>query len=160
MNIDDNAKLRLQFLARVVQRECVHLNQTTERLFAQRFTVERAKTVANDPELSERLEAFVSRFSRLQDTLGDKLIPQLLGALGEQQATVMDNLDRAERLGWLSSADQWQAIRRLRNQMVHDYIEDLKILTSSIVTAQGFVSMLTEVAQNLRDEIDRRGWAG
>jgi hypothetical protein len=63
------------------------------------------------------VEAFVSRFSHLQDTLGDKLIPKLLSALGERQATAMDNLDTAERLGWISSADEWQAIRQLRNQM-------------------------------------------
>jgi len=61
--------------------------------------------------LSEKLEAFTSRFSRLQDTLGDKLIPQLLLALGEPQSAVMDNLDKAERLGWIENADEWRAIR-------------------------------------------------
>ena len=112
MNIENNVKLRLQFLARVVQRECSHLNQTTERLFVEPFLLDRAKKIGNDEDLSERVEAFVSRFSRLQDTLGDKLIPQLLSALGERQATAMDNLDTAERLGWISSADEWQAIRQ------------------------------------------------
>lgn len=41
-------------------------------------------------------------FWRLQDTIGDKLIPALLRALGEPQGAVIDNLDRAERLGWLA----------------------------------------------------------
>ena len=158
MNIENNVKLRLQFLARVVQRECSHLNQTTERLFVEPFLLDRAKKIGNDEDLSERVEAFVSRFSRLQDTLGDKLIPQLLSALGERQATAMDNLDTAERLGWISSADEWQAIRQLRNQMVHDYIEDLEILTSAIQTAQNFVPTLTDVTKKLRDELQKRGW--
>jgi hypothetical protein len=136
MKLEKNVKLRLQFLARVVQRECRHLNQTTERLFVEPFSLERAQKIGDEEDLSERVEAFVSRFSRLQDTLGDKFIPQLLSALGERQATAMDNLDTAERLGWISSADEWQAIRQLRNQMVHDYIEDLEILTSAIQTAQ------------------------
>ena len=93
MNIENNVKLRLQFISRVVHRECNHLNKTTERLFIVPFSLDRAKTINNDDDLSECVEAFVSRFARLQDTLGDKLIPQLLNALGERPATVMDNLD-------------------------------------------------------------------
>lgn len=95
--------MRLQFLSRVIKKECVYLNKTTDRLFAEAFTVDRALQLEADDDLSERLEAFTSRFSRLQDTLGDKLIPQLLLALGEKQATVMDNLDKAERLGWIAN---------------------------------------------------------
>ncbi len=114
MNIENNVKLRLQFLARVVQRECSHLNQTTERLFVEPFSLDRAKKIGNDEDLSERL-------------------------------------------GWISSADDWQAIRQLRNQMVHDYIEDLEILTSAIQTAQNFVPTLTDVTKKLRDELQKRG---
>jgi len=33
MTIKSNDKLRLQFLSRVVEKECNHLNRTTERLF-------------------------------------------------------------------------------------------------------------------------------
>jgi hypothetical protein len=158
MKIDDNIKLRLQFLSRVVQRECKHLNKTAERLFVEPFSLERAQQLNFDDDLSERVDAFVSRFSRLQDTLGDKFIPQLLSALGEKQATAMDNFDTAERLGWITSADEWQAIRQLRNQMVHDYIEDLKILISAMQTAQNFVSSLTEVGKRLQAELQQRGW--
>ena len=158
MNIENNVKLRLQFLSRVVQRECNHLNKTTERLFIVPFSLERAKTINNNDDLSECVEAFVSRFARLQDTLGDKLIPQLLKALGERSLTVMDNLDTAERLGWIASADEWLAIRQLRNQMVHDYIEDMEILSSAIQTAHVFVSTLIDVSKKLQDELQKRGW--
>ena len=51
------------------------------------------------------MEAFVGRFGRLQDTLGDKLLPAYLAAEGEFPGTALDNLDRAERLGLLPSAD-------------------------------------------------------
>lgn len=158
MKIKENTKLRLQFLSRVVQRECNQLDRTTGRLFIEPFSLERAKNIIHDDDLSECVEAFVSRFSRLQDTLGDKLIPQLLKALGEKPAAVMDNLDTAERLEWISSADEWQAIRQLCNQMVHDYIEDLEVLRSAIQTAQGFVPMLKDVTDKLQNEIQKRGW--
>jgi len=37
-----------------------------------------AQDLENNIELAERVEAFVARFGRLQDTLGDKLLPTLL----------------------------------------------------------------------------------
>lgn len=159
MTLEKKVKLRIQFLDRVVQRECTHLNRTTKRLFEESFTLEKARKIGEDDDLSERVEAFVSRFSRLQDTLGDKLIPLILDALGEHQAAAIDNLDKAERFGWISSADEWYAIRRLRNQMVHDYMEDLNILTSAIQTAQIFVTTLSNTTQKLHAEIQKRGWA-
>ena len=160
MTLEKKVKLRIQFLDRVVQRECTHLNRTTKRLFEESFTLEKARKIGEDDDLSERVEAFVSRFSRLQDTLGDKLIPLILDALGEHQAAAIDNLDKAERFGWISSADEWYAIRRLRNQMVHDYMEDLNILTSAIQTAQIFVTTLSNTTQKLHAEIQKRGWIG
>jgi uncharacterized protein with HEPN domain len=51
---------------------------------------------------------------------GDILLPVLLGALGEKTGAVIDNLDRAERLGMSPSAEQWLEMRKMRNQMVHD----------------------------------------
>lgn len=66
---------RLRFLARVIHRECAHLDQTDQRLFDKPFTIERAMQLDSDAGLAERVEAFVARFGRLQDTLGDKLIP-------------------------------------------------------------------------------------
>ena len=63
------------------------------------MTVERALRLRTDVELSERTDAFVARFSRLQDTLADKLLPELLGWLAGPVGPAIDNLNRAERLG-------------------------------------------------------------
>lgn len=67
-------------------------------------------------------------------------------------------MDRAERLGFLASADQWLAIRRLRNQMVHEYIEDPVILASALKAAHEKVDMLVATSDALLGEIERRGW--
>jgi hypothetical protein len=148
----------LQFLARVVDKETRHLNLTSRRLFTVPFTADRVAKLETAPELAERVDAFVSRFGRLQDNLGDKLLPILLRALGEKTGAVIDNLDRAERLGLIPSADQWTEIRKLRNQMVHDYVEDPRVLADALEAAHGFVPVLTNVANRIRRELDRRGW--
>jgi hypothetical protein len=69
---------RLAFLCRITQKEISHLQDTDRRLFADLFTVEAAQRIETDPILAERLDAFVSRFGRLQDNLGDKFLPQPL----------------------------------------------------------------------------------
>ena len=80
------------------------------------------------------------RFGRLQDTVGDKFLPALLAALDETPGSAINNLDGAERLGWVDSADTWMAMRRLRNQVIHEYVEDPALLTSALETAHHCVA--------------------
>lgn len=155
----DNERLsRLRFLARVVERESRHLAQTDARLFSEPFTESRVRALEGDVELAERVEAFVGRYGRLQDTLGDKLLPALLTALGETTGAVLDNLDRAERLGWLESADDWMAARQLRNRMIHEYVEDPAVLADALQEAHEFCALLQQTAARMLDEMRRRSW--
>jgi hypothetical protein len=146
---------RLEFLARVTDKECRHLLDTDGRLFGNLFTIEDAQKIEADPILAERLDAFVSRFGRLQDTVGDKLLPALLNALAEQTGAAIDNLDKAEKLGLIESADAWMEMRRLRNQMVHEYIEDLAVLTSALRNGHAFVPALIAAARRCTAEARR-----
>lgn len=67
--------------------------------------------------------------------------------MAETPGAAIDNLDKAERPGWLVSADPWIEVRRLRNQMAHEYIEDLTVLTSALRGGHTFVPALIEAAQ-------------
>lgn len=159
MTLEPKILLRLQFMARVVRKECMHLATTDQRLFGAGFTLEQAAKLEENIELAERVEAFVGRFSRLQDTLGDKLLPLFLVALGEKPAAAIDNLDRAERLGLLSSAEEWMVMRNLRNQMVHEYVEDPFVLLSALQAGHAYVAVLVTTGNAMLAEIERRGWA-
>ena len=159
MKLDSEMQARLNFLLRVVERERTHLSRTDQRLFAKPFTVNLAQSLNDNEPLAERVEAFVSRFGRLQDTLGDKLLPLLLSCLGEPTGPAIDNLDRAERLGLVPSVDELLSMRRLRNQMVREYVEDPNVLTDALTTAHEFVPVLTNVAHKLHQEALNRGWA-
>ena len=158
MNVPGNLE-RLRFLVKIVQRESLHLRATDERLFASPLTPERLQSMDADPAQAEQLDAFVARFARLQDTVGDKFVPALLQALQEPVGVVIDNLDRAERLGWVLSADAWIEARRLRNQMIHEYVDDLGVLAGNLQVGHRYVPVLLETAQRLIDEAGRRGWA-
>jgi hypothetical protein len=78
MTLNPKSVVRLKFLTGVVCKECQHLLSTHQRLFETPFTIDRARQLETDPDLSEWVEAFVGRFGRLQDTIGDKLLPMLL----------------------------------------------------------------------------------
>lgn len=159
MTVEPKIALRLQFLARVLHKECQHLLVTDQRLFVSGFTLAQAARLETDLDLAERVEAFVGRFGRLQDTLGDKLLPLLLTALGEKTSASIDNLDRAERLGLLDSADEWMVMRNLRNQMIHEYVEDTVVLINALQSAHIFVPKMIAGANRMIAEIKLRGWA-
>jgi hypothetical protein len=136
----------------VVEKETRHLALTHQRLFAQPLTRERLDKLETDVAAAEQLDAFVSRFARLQDTLGDKLLPALLQYLGEKVGPAIDNPDRAEKFSWLESADEWLLIRQLRNRRVHETIEDLTVLADALDSANKFVPSLLRTAENLLRE--------
>ena len=137
------ARARLAFLLETVTLEAEHLQFTDRALFAQAFSTARAASLRADPLLAERLDAFTARFARLQDTAGDKLLPALLTCLGEGVGSVLDNLDRAARLGLLTQpSEAWIAARALRNRMVHGYIRDPALLAEAVTEAHQAVPML------------------
>jgi len=146
VRLEPGLQTRLQFLTRVVQKEARYLQETDARLFTDLFLGESLQRLETEPLVAERLDAFVSRFGRLQDTLADKFLPALLDAMAEPRGAVVENLDRAEKLGWLDSTDRWLEMRKLRNQMVHEYIEDLTILSSALRAGHAFVPVLTDTA--------------
>jgi hypothetical protein len=145
---------RLQHLAGLVQKEREHLEATTQRLFAQQWTAQDLPTLVQDIDFSERIDAFVARFGRLQDLLGDKLLPAWLKAMQEPPAPVLDNLNKAEKFGLLPNADQWLALRRLRNQLVHEYLQNEDELFDALQAARAGVPVLSQVAKALAQKVE------
>jgi uncharacterized protein with HEPN domain len=133
---------RLAFLLEIAAAERRHLLVSDSRVFSQSVSADRLATLESDIELAERIDAFVARFGRLQDTLGDKALPLLLRIVAEPIGTTLDNLDRAERFGWLASATDWLALRKLRNRLIHEYVRDIKELAEALNAAHAGVPVL------------------
>jgi hypothetical protein len=110
------------------------------------MTAQRAESLKSDQDLAERVEAFVARFGRLQDTLGDKLLPRLLEWLAEPIGPAIDNIARAERLGLIRSGEAWIEARQLRNFMIHEYVRDASRLASALNQGHASVPLLVEAA--------------
>ena len=134
--------IRLLALLKIVYREGVLLLKTDARLFIAELDAAWVERLENDDDLAERLDAFVSRFGRMQDTVGDKLIPALLRVMAEKTGSALDNLNRAEKLGLLPSVEQWLETRNLRNRLIHEYMFDTREFAQALNKAHAAVSLL------------------
>jgi len=152
--LSDGEKARLQMLQKTAKLELLHLQQTNQRLFAQAWPQEEMAHKMLDIDFAERVDAFVARFGRLQDLLGDKYLPAWLRAVQEPVGTALENLDRAEKLGLVQSADAWISVRKLRNQLVHEYVGRMEILHDALFQASGQVSLLAFAVTQL---VERTG---
>lgn len=140
---------RLVFLLMVAEKECKHLMDTSNRLSLEAIDQSWVKFLESDTTLSERVDAFVARFGRLQDHLGDKLIPELLKQMLEKPASAIENLSRMEKLGLLESVASWVEARNLRNKLVHEYVVDASEFAATLNRALKLVPILTRAYNNL-----------
>lgn len=131
-------------LIRVTAKEARYLGRTADRLRAMNIDRSWVESLENNDEHSEMLDAFVSRYGRLQDTLGDKLLPAILRLGLEKTGAQLDNLLRAEKLGWIESTQAWVELRELRNRLVHEYMESADDLLDALQQALQGVHVLTE----------------
>ena len=74
----------------------------------------------SDEEM-ESLEALTSRFSRLSDIIIQKVFRTIDILDLEDEGTVRDRINRAEKKGIIKSADDFIDIRILRNEIAHEY---------------------------------------
>jgi hypothetical protein len=142
----ENAKLALE----LAQKEVKHLTYTHQTLFAQPIDLIWVKSLAECEDLSEKIDAFVGRFSRLQDHIGEKLIPRFAALLGESPKSLLDVLNYAEKMGWITDAMSFVSARKLRNLLVHEYMTDPELFLQSLQTASSATIMLISIVNKLK----------
>ena len=143
MNTAQDSQFMVAQLLRVTEKEARYLERTAARLRSQAPDLAWAKSLEDNDARSEMLDAFVSRYSRLQDSLGDKLLRAMLRASLEKTGSQLDNLLLAEKLGWIESTQNWIELRELRNRLVHEYMESADDLLDALHQALDGVQVLT-----------------
>lgn len=134
----------------LAQKEAKHLRFTHSGLFFQRPTLEWVQALPDRPEEAERLDAFVGRFSRLQDHVGEKLLPLFAELVGAKPRSLLDGLNTAERMQWLESAARFVSARKLRNLMVHEYMADEALFLDAVLAADGACHLLYDTVERVQ----------
>ncbi len=73
----------------------------------------------------DRFEALTSRFSRASDILIQKVFRLIDIIELEGRGTVIDRINRAEKRNIIENAEQLKKIRRLRNDIAHEYLPEV-----------------------------------
>jgi hypothetical protein len=87
-------------------------------------------------EVIEHLDQLIYRFGRLQDSMGTRLLPSLYAHVDSNDAPqpFLVVLARLEQLDIVTSAEDWQFFRNLRNNLTHDYPESVGQTVSTLNT--------------------------
>lgn len=141
----ENAQLALE----LAKKEMAPLAYTHSTLFAQRIDLQWVLSMSEREDLSEKIDAFVGRFGRLQDHIGEKLIPRFAALLGESPKSLLDVLAYADKFGWVSNAEAFVGARKLRNLLVHEYMADAELFLESLRSAGVATQLHIDVVVNI-----------
>ena len=98
------------------------------------------------PEEFDNFETLSSRFARSIDFLVRKVFRSLDDVEFERQGTLIDTVNNALKRGLISNEEDIKAIRNIRNDIAHEYVdEDLKSLFEVVLN---FTPKLIEIIQN------------
>lgn len=114
------------------------------------LTAQQLEAPPND--LVATLDQFAFRFSRLQDTLGQKAFRSVLvGSLREpyEDSPLRDVLDRLEQLALLPSVDRWEEIRAARNSLAHDYPDTPAQRAARLNLARPMIDEMASILERL-----------
>ncbi len=103
------------------------------------------------------LDQYIFRFSKLQDIMGTRLFPLTLEALAEpvSDKAFIDILNRLEKLGILDSAFFWIQLRKIRNDIAHEYPASLIERIEGINYLFDHIEELKQIIERCKSIIDK-----
>lgn len=98
------------------------------------------------------------RFIKLQDAVGERLVPATLSALSEpyEDWPMRDRLNRLEKLGYLDT-DAWLAWREVRNRLAHEYPDHPELRFAALLAAIASAHALARLSEQWRARLEAAG---
>jgi hypothetical protein len=112
----------------------------------------------NDFEVIKTVDTFVFRFMKLQDYVGNRLFKAFLITVGDYADTMsfVDVLDKLEKLGIVSSTEEWLKIRKLRNKLAHEYPDELEEIKEDLKEAINYAEVLEQTIERIKNYLKDR----
>ena len=124
----------IKLILQEIEKHIDTLNYETQKLKELNLTPEDLDNYEN----IVLLDAFIFRFIKLQSAIEEKLFPlffEILTGKNYTEATFIDILNTLEKYGFLESAEEWNKIRKLRNEFVHIYPWETEIKLEAVQNA-------------------------
>jgi len=144
---------------RIYLAECaLHAAVLDECIADARVWIPLSTDIQLDKEMLRVLDQLAYRFAKLQDSLGEKVLPLILELAEELvpgNATFVEKLNRLERIGAIPSAEEWKKFRIVRNALAHEYPEDPELRASAINRFVAGAEALNVLYELVRQYIER-----
>ena len=113
--------------------------------------------ILQNPDKVEIIDSFIFRFSKMQDTMGEKLFPATLILVGEYKRSMsfIDILNKLEQLELIDRIQTWQAFRKARNLFAHTYPWEIQDLISGIKLALQYSDELITIYEKIKNYIEQ-----
>jgi hypothetical protein len=110
------------------------------------------------PEDLSFFDQLIFRFSKMQDSMGQKLFPAILINLQEdiRHQSFIDILNRLEALGFIQDKNQWMALRETRNIVTHEYPFVTEEVVDGLNLLKEHALLLTSIWESMHVHIRNR----
>ncbi len=144
-------------LKETIETTSLHFNRANDN-YIEILTYEIDISIYEDKEKIKTIDAFIFRFIKLQDFMGDKLFKDLLKEIGEYKdnMALIDVLDKLEKFGIISGADKWLDFRFIRNKLTHEYPDNEEDVIAGIKLALLYFVEIKKILQNIFQYIDNK----
>jgi len=98
------------------------------------------------------VNSFLFNYIKIQDKIGSKLFRMVLQHLREDESetmTMLDILNRLEKLRIIEDVETWDKLREIRSAIAHEYPDDIETRIGTIYLAISGYRQLKEIIANL-----------
>lgn len=144
----------------IIEKVNLHKSRAKMALYEIReFQEELNVDLFGDFEKVKSIDTFIYRFIKLQDMMGDKLFRVFLDEIGEYNDTMslLDVLDKLEKLGLIDDASKWMEYRKLRNKLTHEYPSNEDEIIEGIILAMKVFAEIELIFENIQKYVKIKG---
>jgi len=135
----------------------LHLNRADDN-YQEMLGIAIDASLYEDKEKIKTIDAFIFRFIKLQDFMGDKLFKTLLKSVGEYKdnMALIDCLDKLEKLEIIKTADQWMNYRLVRNKLTHEYSTNQQEMLAGIQLAMLYFEEIKHILETINSYVQEK----
>ena len=101
------------------------------------------------------IDTLTNRFAKLQDLMGARLFDLCLNTLGENTdgMSMIDKANKLEKLHLIDDAHTWTDLRKIRNNLTHEYPDQPEVAAEILNKVYGHVDSLIEIHKKVTSKI-------
>jgi len=113
------------------------------------------KYLTLEKDIVQDIDQYIFRFSKLQDTLGDKIFKLILKKYEDENYVMpfIDLLNKLEKYELIASSKEWIYLRRLRNEISHQYDDEPEEMSQAINNFISQKDVIKNIFINIKNKV-------